>query len=192
MAATPIPWITPDEFLDYEETADSKHMYYAGTVTAMAGGSLPHGTLSGNLLGLLFGALQGRNCRVLGSDVLFQTGSQQMLTYPDVMVLCGPVTTMSNRRHVVTNPIFVAEVLSPSTEGLDRGAKSREYRASPSLKQYALLSQDRPLIEFHTRDADGTWRISEVEGIDAVCEFSSLGCQVPMSSLYADVLDQNQ
>jgi Uma2 family endonuclease len=192
MAATPIPWISPDEFLDYEESADTKHMYYAGTAIAMAGGTLPHATLSGNLLGLLHAALRSRGCRVVGSDVLFQTGSQQMFTYPDVMVLCGPVITRPDRRHVVTNPVFVAEVLSPSTEAIDRGAKSREYRASPSLRQYALLSQDKPLIEFHTRDVDGTWRISEVEGLDADCEFSSLGCRVPMRSLYEAVLEENQ
>ena len=184
-----IPWVSPDEFLDQEALSDTRHMYYAGVVTAMAGGSLPHATLAGNLLTELNVALRGKGCRLVGSDVMFQTGSEEMLTYPDVMVLSGPVTTMPNRRHVVTNPIFVAEVLSPSTEAIDRGAKSREYRASPSLKQYALLSQDRPLIEFHTRDADGTWRISESAGLDAICEFASLDCRIPMRSLYEGVLE---
>lgn len=192
MAARHIPWVSPEEFLDQEALSDTKHMYYAGTVTAMAGGSLPHAALAGRLITELTNALRGRSCHVVPSDLLFQTGSQEMLTYPDVMVLCGPITTMANRRHVVTNPIFVAEVLSPSTEAIDRGAKSREYRASPSLKQYALLSQDRPLIEFHTRDADGTWRISESVGLDSVCEFSSLDCRISMRSLYEGVLEENQ
>ena len=33
-----IPWISPDEYLDQEETSSTRHMYRAGVVTAMAGG----------------------------------------------------------------------------------------------------------------------------------------------------------
>ncbi len=189
MAARDIPWISPAEFLDQETVSDTRHMYHAGVVTATAGGSLAHGTLAGNLLALLHAALRRRGCRVVGSDVLFQTGSREMFTYPDVMVLCGPVVTLPGKPGVVTNPLFVAEVLSPSTEGIDRGAKSREYRASPSLRQYALLSQDRPLVEFHTLDEDGRWRIDEVSGLENFCEFSSLECGIPMAALYDGVLD---
>ncbi len=112
-----------------------------------------------------------------------------MYTYPDVIVVCGPLARMDGRPNVITNPVFVAEILSPSTEALDRGIKSREYRASPTLKQYALLSQDQPLVELHTRHEDGSWRISEVSGLDLDCAFSSLDCQVPMAALYEGVLD---
>lgn len=134
-------------------------------------------------------ALRGRGCRVAGSDLLFRTGTNAIFTYPDVIVICGPVVRMEGRPNVVTNPVFVAEILSPSTEAIDRGEKSREYRASPSLKQYALISQDKPLVEFHTRHDDDTWRITEVSGLDAECEFTSLECRVPMAALYDGVLD---
>ena len=46
MAARNIPWISPEEFLDEEERSETRHMYYDGTITAMAGGSLAHGTLA--------------------------------------------------------------------------------------------------------------------------------------------------
>ena len=39
MAAHHISWISPDDYLDQEALAETKHMYYAGMVTAMAGGS---------------------------------------------------------------------------------------------------------------------------------------------------------
>ena len=189
MAARHIPWVSPDEFLDLEEVAENKHLSHAGVVTAMAGGSPPHAFLAMNLGAELRAALRGRRCRVAGSDLLFQTGSKEMYTYPDIVVVCGPLARMEGRPNVVTNPVFVAEILSPSTEGIDRGAKSREYRASPTLQQYALLSQDQPLVELHTRDADGTWRISEVSGLEGDCAFASLDCHVPMADLYEGVLD---
>ena len=193
MAAQHVPWISPEEFLEHEEASRTKHSYTAGIVTAMAGGSSEHAVLAMNLGSELRSALRGRGCRVVGSDLLFQTGSKEMYTYPDAMVVCGPFARMEGRlsviTNVITNPVFVAEVLSPSSEGFDRGAKSREYRASPTLMQYALLSQERPLIELHTRDDDGTWRISEVSGLEGECEFTSLHCRIPMDALYEGVRD---
>ena len=106
------------------------------------------------------------------------------------MVLCGPVETVEGRPHVVTNPVFVAEVLSQSTEGMDRGAKSREYRASRSLRQYALVSQEQAWVEIHTRDEAGFWRISETRGLEADCEFTGIDCRVPMAALYEGVLEK--
>ncbi len=189
MAAPNIPWISPDEYLDEEAGSPSKHMYYAGLVTAMAGGSLAHGTIAGNLLGILYAGLRGRGCRVVASDVLFRTGSGEMFTYPDVTVLCGPVETVPGRKHVVTNPVFVAEVLSPSTEGMDRGAKLREYRATPSLRQFVLVAQEEPWVEIHTRNETGAWEVRDVTGLEGECEFTGIDCVVPMAALYEGALN---
>jgi Uma2 family endonuclease len=189
MAAPNIPWISPEEYLTLEEASPTRHMYCDGLITAMAGGSLSHALLASNLIAALHAGLRGRGCKVFGSDVLFQTGSGTMYTYPDVTVLCGPAATVAGRPNVLTNPVFVAEVLSPSTEAIDRGAKSREYRASPSLRQYALISQDEPWVEIHTRDDAGTWWISEVRGLEGTGEFTGIGCRVPMAALYEGVLD---
>ena len=190
MAARHIPLIAPDEYLDQEARSDTKHMYYAGAVTAMAGGSLAHWTIAGNLQGMLYAGLRGRGCRVGASDLLFRTGSGTMFTYPDVTVICGPAETVPGRKHVVTNPVFVAEVLSPSTEAIDRGAKSNEYRATRSLRQYALISQDQPWVQIHTRDEAGVWQISEVSGLDGVCAFTGIDCAVPMAALYEGVIEE--
>lgn len=88
----------------------------------------------------------------------------------------------------MTNPVFVAEVMSPSTEAFDRSAKLREYRASPSLRQYAIISQEEAWVEIHTRDDTGFWRITEVTGFEGSCTFTAIGCTVPMSALYEGVL----
>ena len=107
-----------------------------------------------------------------------------MFTYPDVTVVRGAMEPMPGRKHILTNPVFVAEVSSPSTEGMDRGAKSNEYRATRSLRQYALISQDQPWVQIHTRDEAGAWQTSEVSGLDGVCAFSGIDCAVPMAALY--------
>jgi len=173
-----------------EERSETKHHYYRGLITAMAGGSPEHSALAMNLGAELRAALRKTGCRVFNSDLMIQTGSGEMLAYPDVSVVCGPFKRMPTRRNVVTNPFFVAEVLSPSTEANDRGEKSREYRLTPTLRQYALLSQETPLIEVHTRHDDGTWRITEFEGLDATLDLTALNCRIPLADLYDGVFDE--
>ena len=109
----------------------------------------------------------------------FRTGSGQMFTYPDVMVVCGPTEPLPGRKHVLTNPVFVAEVLSPSTEAMDRGAKPDEYRATELLRQHTLISQDQPWVQLHTRDEAGSWQSMEVTGLDGECVFTGINCKVP-------------
>ena len=188
MPVRPQSWISPEEYLDGEALSDERHTYYQGAITAMAGGTLAHGTLAGNLAGELYNALRGRGCRVVGRDVLFRTGTGDLFAYPDLMVICGAVETMTGRPHVVTNPVFVAEVLSPSTAAFDRGEKSHEYRATPSIRQYVLLSSEKPWVEIHTRDDAGFWRITETVGLDGECAFTGIACTVPMAALYEGVL----
>jgi Uma2 family endonuclease len=111
-----------------------------------------------------------------------------MLSYPDVMVICGQVETVPGRKNVVTNPLFVAEVCSPSTENLDRREKVREYRATPSLQQFILVSQDEPWVEIHTRDEGGRWVVEDVTGLDATCAFAGIDCSVGMAAIYEGAL----
>ena len=90
---------------------------------------------------MLYAGLRGRACRVGASDLLFRTGSGEMFTYPDVTVICGPVEPVPGRKHVVTNPVFVAEVLSPSTEAIDRGG---EVKGVPGERVIAAVCADLP------------------------------------------------
>ncbi|MBL8238844.1 MAG: Uma2 family endonuclease [Bryobacterales bacterium] len=112
-----------------------------------------------------------------------------MYTYPDLTVICRPVETVPGRKRVVTNPVFVAEVLSPATGGIDRGAKLREYRASPSVQQYGLVSLEEAWVEIHRCDETGFWRITEVTGLTGVCVLSAIGCSVSMAAIYEGVLE---
>lgn len=197
MAAPNIPWVSPEEFLDMEERSETKHHYYRGLVTplngestAIAGGSTEHALLAANFVKELGSRVGKRGCRVFASDLMVQIGPNGLLTYPDVTAVCGPFQRSKTKRNVITNPVFVAEVLSPSTEARDRGEKSQEFRRTPSIKQYALVSQSEPLIEVHTRHDDGSWRITEFAGTDAILDLTSLDCRIPLADLYDGVFDE--
>lgn len=109
-----------------------------------------------------------------------------MYAYPDVLVLCGPVAFADDQKNVALYPIVLAEVLSPGTEALDRGKKAAEYRGTESVQQYLLMSQDEALVEVHTRDANG-WRMRVLRGLDGVCVVESLGLELGMAGIGAEV-----
>ncbi len=186
MSARRVPILSVEEFLAVERSADTRHEYYAGESFAMAGGSYGHAVLIANLCGELRNELRGKPWRAVASELLFRAGSTAMLTYPDVMVFCGPVVFGDERQDVALNPIVVAEVLSPGTEGFDRGKKAAAYRGTASIEQYLLVSQEEAVVEVYTRDGQD-WRMHEVRGLDGVCDLASIGVRVAMGVLYEGV-----
>ena len=84
--------------------------------------------------------------------------SDDVGTYPDVMVICGERQFYDDRRDVVTNPTLIVEILSDSSEAYDRGDKFRHYRNLPSLQAYLLLSQYRVQAELFL-PAGRTWSL---------------------------------
>ncbi|MBV9774968.1 MAG: Uma2 family endonuclease, partial [Gemmatimonadetes bacterium] len=80
------------------------------------------------------------------------------------------------------------EVLSPSTEGDDRGRKWEQYRRLASLRDYLLVAQDEPRIERYTRQAEGLWLFSETSGLDEELRLESIGCTLALRDVYERVL----
>ena len=78
-------------------------------------------------------------------------------------------------------------MLSDSTESYDRGAKFGNYRQVPSLQEYVLVSQDRPLIERFVRQADTTWVLTDFRGPEQTFAFDTISVQVPLAEIYRGV-----
>lgn len=73
---------------------------------------------------------------------------------PDVVVHCGP--RVDDDALVVTRPVIVVEVLSPSTGGRDSGAKLDDYFQLPSVVHYLLVKTERRAVIHHQRVGDGS------------------------------------
>ena len=108
-------------------------------------------------------------------------------TYPDVMVVCGEQKIRADApQSSLENPTLLFEVLSPSTEMVDRNQKLEQYRQIPSLLGYFLVAQDKPLIEAHTRSFDD-WHYREYSGFDATLVIPAPECEIPLSEIYRRV-----
>ena len=85
----------------------------------------------------------------------------------------------------VVNPVVVFEVLSPSSEGYDRGRKFEFYGALASLREYVLVDQERRRVEVrHRADADAPWRYTTVTEADESVALPSLGVTLPLARVY--------
>ena len=86
---------------------------------------------------------------------------------------------------MLTNPVVIIEVLSPSTEAFDRGEKFARLRNwNPSLKDYLLVAQTAPRIEHFTRLDDGSWLYRSAEDLAASLTIASIGCTLQLAEIY--------
>jgi Uma2 family endonuclease len=181
---------TLEEYLKFEEASPEKHEFHNGEVLAMSGSSLEHAAITANLLRVLGNSLLGKSCRVFSSDLKIAIGPRANIVYPDGSVVFGPPEfhPADPKRRLVTNPRVIVEVLSPATEAYDRGAKFSLYRTLPSLEEYVLVSQDKPMIETFVRQADGRFVIAATfAGLDSAASLTSLNIQIALAEVYAGV-----
>ena len=187
LSTQPRTFLTEEEYVELERKADYKSEYYRGEMFAMAGAGEPHNLLAGNLFAILHPQLRRRTCRIYPSDMRVRVSATGLYTYPDVTVVCAEPQFADERKDTLLNPAFIAEVLSPSTEGYDRGRKFEHYRAIESLAEYLLVAQDRVHVDLYTRQQDGRWILSEASRLEDTLELPSIGCRLALADLYEKV-----
>ncbi len=183
-------YYTPEQYLTLERAAEYKSEYVDGQIYAMAGASRAHILLAGNVFGELRSQFRGRPCEVYMSEMRVKISPSGTYTYPDVVAVCGEARFEDKRADTLINPTVIVEVLSPSTEAYDRGAKFVRYRELDSLTDYILVSQDRVLVEHFTRQNDGSgrWVLTAIAELEGTLHLSSVGCDVDMNYIYERVI----
>lgn len=175
---------TEQEYLAFERSAETKHEFFNGEIFAMSGATRNHSYISTNLTAHLVHLLRGR-CTVFNSDLRLKIQNTGLYTYPDAGVVCGRQEVEDD--DLLLNPTLLAEVLSESTEGYDRGTKFKHYETIPSLTTYLLVSQDEPQVEQFVRLGKPGWEFSRATGLDSRLELPALGVTIILSEIYANI-----
>ena len=181
----PIDFLSPDDYLRDEASSQVRHEYVAGHVYAMAGAGEAHNRISLNIAFHLRSATRGTPCAVFISDMKVRVAAHDAFYYPDVSMTCDPDDRESLYKEL---PCLVVEVLSPSTELIDRREKLIAYRSLASLRYYLLVSQDRRLIEIHDLRPDGGWRHRILDGEGELEIQCDLSIRLSMTDIYEDVM----
>jgi Uma2 family endonuclease len=115
---------SPEEYLRLEELSLERHEFVDGQMYGKAGGTTLHNRIAGLLYAKILGETADTDCEVFIENVKlrFPNGT---FYYPDVMLTCESNDKDLRYR---TQPCFIAEVLSESTEAIDRGEKLLRYR----------------------------------------------------------------
>ncbi len=175
---------TYDEYLALERDSEMKHEFADGEIYAMAGGSLRHSALASRISAALESA-RPSDCIAFQSDMRLRVLATGRATYPDASMVCGPIQLdpADPSGTTITNPSLLVEVLSPSTEEVDRGSKMEDYQRIPSLQEYVLVSQ-QPRVEIYRRLSSGSWEYRELR--EGAMKLAS-GATLDLSILYADL-----
>lgn len=174
------------DYLSGEAQSRVRHEYVEGRVYAMAGGSKAHNTIAGNLFSRLRQHLRGSPCRSFIADMKVRVDAASAYYYPDVAVTCSERDAApSAPKDYLTAPILIVEVLSPTTESIDRNEKMRAYALLDSLKEYVLVDSRVQQAEVYRKQPDGTW-VQWIGSQGETVRLDSVGLELALADLYED------
>jgi Uma2 family endonuclease len=183
-AAVKSDFVSVADYLAAEEASQLRHEYLGGLIYAMAGETLTHNLISQNLLFLLRPKTKGGPGRVFISDIRvnFQLHTDEYFYYPDLVLTCDQRDT---HPRFIRYPKLIIEVLSESTERVDRREKFFAYTSIASLEEYVLVAQvGKEATVF--RRATG-WKAEKLAGAKARVALHSLKATLPLSAIYEGI-----
>ena len=180
----------PDAFLSWAASRPREEGRYElsrGVVTrAMVNVTRLHSTICTNIVIALGRLLDLDTYSIAVTD--FGVRTPVGIRGPDVLV--EPLE-QDGKALASDRPLFIAEVLSPSTAGIDFVEKRDEYLAIASLQTYLICSQDEPRVWVWSRTADGAWPSSPtmLERREDVIGLGRLGIELTLAAIYRGVPD---
>ncbi|MEG4997491.1 Uma2 family endonuclease [Microcoleus sp. B4-D4] len=178
------PQITPEEYFAWEEKQLEKHEYINGQVYAMSGGSVNHSRIAVRLTTLFSNHLESSSCETGNSDLRVNIAGTKNYIYPDASVTCDDHDQTTTQ--YITYPCLIVEVLSPSTEGYDRGGKFRMYRNNPVLQDYLLVSSTSIEMDLYHKNDAGEWLIINYQEGDTI-ELKSINLSFAIEQVYRNL-----
>ena len=185
--------MTEQEYLELARRAiNARYEYLDGIARLMSGGSAEHARIARNIANAVEAHFLTGPCTVFTSDVQVLIGvkskGKNNYVYPDVTISCD----IADRRRgvkLIQSPCIVVEVLSPSTEAIDRSKKLRVYKASPTIQEIVLVSQFAQYVEIYRRveENSDTWTHAFYGSDDNEIELRSVDIYVPMDEIYKGI-----
>jgi len=178
------PALSVTDYLTGEEHSDIRHEFIDGQVFAMGGASDRHGLISNALAFLLTPKAREHKCQLFIADmkVRLTISGKDIFYYPDLLLGCDASDRESHYRQ---HPCLIIEVLSSTTERIDRHEKATAYQTLPSLQEYVLVAQDYRQIEIYRRRTN--W-LPEIY-TDGAFTLECLNLTAPVAEVYQDLAD---
>ncbi len=171
------------DYLKGELESEVRHEFYDGQVYAMAGAGRNHNKISLNIASRLRQGSRGTSCSSFMADMKLYIAELERFYYPDILLSCDE---SDNHEYYSEKPCLVVEILSPSTEGIDRREKLHAYQNIPSLHEYVMVAQDEQKVELYRRDGEH-WQYFLLDANDTL-QLECIDIALPMCDIYEDVV----
>jgi Uma2 family endonuclease len=178
---------TPEEYLAIEISSETRNEYINGEIIPMTGGTPEHNEIASILNAILRTNLKGKPYSIFIADQRLWIPEKKLYTYPDVMIVQRPIQLQIGRKDTVTNPIFIAEVLSQSTKNYDKDEKFSAYRTIPSFQEYLLIDQYSQHIEHYSKSGFNQWIFREYNNAEDYINMTSVSCEISLLEVYDDI-----
>jgi len=177
--------MTLEEFLTWQTRQPRKFEFVDGYPVAMAGAKLRHDRVTGNAFAEIRRQLRaaGSPCDAFTSDIGIRTAPSR-IRRPEVSVLRPPFdedATISDR------PRLIVEVLSESTERIDRLVKLDEYKTLETLAYIVFIDPTQMEVGFWFRDTSHVWRNETLAEPDSIVQMPALAIAITLATLYERV-----
>jgi Uma2 family endonuclease len=181
-------YMTEEEYLAFQERSSTRHEYVNGYVHAMCVPTTVHGRIVARFQVALTKRLGDGPCEAFSSGLKMRAdiASKNNYYFPDMMVSCDRERW---GEQWLLSPRLIIEVLSPSTQHIDRREKAATYPKIPGMEEYVIAAQGSAQLTIFRR-AEG-WVAEVVSGLDAVAEFRSLDMSIPLAEIYRGVIHES-
>lgn len=175
--------VSVEDYLQGEKISPAKREYVEGEIYAMAGTSDNHNRIVNEFVTLLSNHLRDSKCEPFSADIKVKV-TKNVYYYPDVLVSCEEEPEDPYFRN---QPILIIEVVSPSTEHIDRREKLLFYQQMPSVQEYVVVDQHTMNVEVHRRQPNGGWITYYFNESSDIVELASVKLSLPLPDLYRRV-----
>jgi Uma2 family endonuclease len=184
-AAEQLQLFTVEDYLRDEVGRETRHEYLGGTVHAMAGANRRHNEIISSIFAVLRPQLKSGTCKAYIEAVKLhiKTSLAEYFYYPDVMVGCDPA---DNHEYYLESPSILFEVLSPSTESIDRREKLLAYQTIPSLEHYVIVAQEERRVEWLQREGN-SWKVLVLTQPEERLEFPGQKASLTLAEIYEGI-----
>lgn len=173
------------EYLARERAREGRWEYVDGLEYAMSGASAPHNDIVMNLATLVNVALRPRGCRARCADQRLKVNTRYY--YPDLVAFCGQGSYQDDAFNTLIDARLVIEVLSFTTEKVDRVEKFDAYGKLASLLDYVLVDSMQVRIEhFHREQVSDPWTLRVGHAGERLV-IAALGIDVAVDAIYEGV-----
>ena len=151
-----------------------------------APGNRWHNLIATNATIALGSRLSGGKAEIYVNGMRVQLKSN-FLCYPDVVIVNGTPDFTDSNSDVLKNPTAVIEILSNSTDPMEKMQKVESYLAIPSIKECVLVKADEMRIEHYARQNAKQWLYRIYDERDDVISYDSVNVKLSLSEIYAQV-----